>query len=338
MRPAHTALLALLALSPACVPPPPGPGLDPPDLAAPVPPGEDPRPDLRAPTPGSDLAPAEPVVRFVALGDTGKGNQGQRDVAAAIRRKCELSGCDFALLLGDNIYNSGVRSADDDQFRTKFEEPYAMLSFPFYVVLGNHDYGAEGAGSEFGKGAYQVEYTRRSTKWRMPAAHYHFVDKHVAFFALDTNLQMWGLAEQQKKDVRGWLAASTATWKIAFGHHPYLSNGRHGNAGSYDNVPFIPIANGQGVKEFMEQVICGQVDLYLSGHDHSRQWLVPTCRGTELVVSGAGASTTDLPGRNASRFQASTLGFLYVRIQGRTLTAEFLDAAGTVEFTRQLTK
>jgi hypothetical protein len=286
----------------------------------------------------TDGGSATPVVRFAAMGDTGKGNSGQYQVAAAVQAKCAASGCDFVLLLGDNIYDSGVSSPDDPQFQTKFEQPYANINLPFYVILGNHDYGGNGAGYEFSKGPYEVEYSSRSTKWRMPATYYRFREQHVEFFALDTNSQMYNRADDQRADVPRWIAASTATWKIALGHHPYLSNGTHGNAGEYDGVPFIPIANGAGVKDFFEAVVCGKVDLYLCGHDHSRQWLTPTCNGTELVVSGAGASTTDLPGSNASRFQASTLGFLYVRIEGRTLTAEFVNAAGEVEFTRALAK
>ena len=31
-----------------------------------------------------------------------------------------------------------------------------------------------------------------------------------------------------------WAGGSTGTWRIAYGHHPYLSNGPHGNAGMYE--------------------------------------------------------------------------------------------------------
>jgi tartrate-resistant acid phosphatase type 5 len=41
----------------------------------------------------------------------------------------------------DNFYDEGVDSLDDEQFQTKFELPYADIDFPFWVVLGNHDYG-----------------------------------------------------------------------------------------------------------------------------------------------------------------------------------------------------
>src|SRR5690606_20769826 len=129
-------------------------------------------------------------------------------------------------------------------------------------------------------------------------------------------------------------------WKIAVGHHPYLSNGPHGNAGDYD-AKFgvsIPPINGKGVKSFFDEVVCGKVDLYLSGHDHSRQWLNESCKGTELAVSGAGAKATELPGKNATLFQSLELGFLYIVIDGKKLTAEFVDENGNVEFTHTMQK
>jgi hypothetical protein len=278
------------------------------------------------------------VVRFIALGDAGEANTGQKQVAAAMVKKCAESGCDFAILLGDNFYDDGVQSVDDPQWQTKFEDIYKDLDIPFYAVLGNHDYGGDGAGYEVKNADVQVAYAKISTKWKMPSKHYHFTAGDAEFFALDTNEQMYMAAGDQKKTMAGWISQSMATWKIALGHHPILSNGPHGNAGTYEGIPFVPIVSGGGVKDFMDDVICGKVDLYLCGHDHSRQFLKDTCKGTELVVSGAGAKTSKLNQKNPYHFQALTTGFFYVRIEGNTLTSEFVDEAGQVEFTRVLTK
>ena len=83
------------------------------------------------------------------------------------------------------------------------------------------------------------------------------------------------------------------------------------------------------------------VDLYLSGHDHNRQWLskVAHCPGVQFVVSGAGAKTKALGGNNPTEFEdASIGGFLYVHIAGPTLTAEFIDQNGVVNFSTTLQK
>ena len=278
------------------------------------------------------------TVKFVAIGDTGTGGQGQYDVAAAIKKKCQTAGCDFVLILGDNVYSSGVNSVNDSQFDSKFEDPYQNIDLPFYLVLGNHDYGGGGKGYDPTKTFYQIEYSEESEKWNMPRHFYRFKQEHATFIALDTNAQMYGIDEDQREQVSQWLDESQTPWIIAFGHHPYLSNGPHGNAGNYEGVPGVPIVSGDGVKDFAETVWCGKVDLYLSGHDHSRQWLGQTCQGTALAVTGAGAKTTTLPGGNAARFQSATLGFLYVTVTEKTLTAEFIDVVDNTEFTYTLSK
>ncbi|MEW6434403.1 MAG: metallophosphoesterase, partial [Myxococcota bacterium] len=294
----------------------------------------------------TDAGTGPVTVRFVALGDTGKGNAEQTQVGNAIGALCASQGCDFVVLLGDNFYPSGVSSTSDPQWQTAFVNPYQNVNAPFYAVLGNHDYGGNGAGWEINKADVEVAYSMVNPKWRMPATHYKWSLKGVDFFAADTNRSMFNLDNTVRSDFDTWLPASTATWKIVFGHHPLKSNGRHGNAGSYDGLPFVPIANGAGVKSFLEDRVCGRADVYLSGHDHNLQWLQPTCTrpgssiNTELIVSGGGASTTpfDTPARNPSYWQAESLGYVYVVIQGNTFTGTFYDGNGVQQYTRTLTK
>jgi hypothetical protein len=294
------------------------------------------------------------VVRFVTMGATGKGNQAQLDIAEAIAAKCAAEGCDFVQGLGNNIYDSGASSVDDAAFDTRFQTPYAGVALPFWMILGNHDYGGGGAGYELNKAQVQVDYTAEQTKWKMPAHYYRHREEHVEFFALDTTMQMFGASTdaahqaaltQQRATVANWLATSTATWKIAVGLHSYRSNGNHGNAGAYEQLPFIPITNGQSIEDFMEDIVCGKADLSLSAHDHTLQWLKQDadCLGTELVVAGTGSSTTALEdeNRNPAWFQQATLGFAYVVVEDRTLTLEFVGVNGdtvTSLFTKTITK
>jgi hypothetical protein len=296
-----------------------------------------------APPPTSDGGAA---VRFVAVGDTGKGNAQQRQVGEAIARVCAASGCDFVVLLGDNFYPSGVSSTTDPQWETAFVQPYQHVEAPFYAVLGNHDYGGNGAGNELDKAQFEVAYSQVNPRWRMPATHYRFSVGPVDFFAADTNRSMYALDGQVRADFTRWLEASRAPWRVVFGHHPLLSNGRHGNAGSYDGVPYVPIASGASVKSFLEEQVCGKADLYLAGHEHLMEWLKPTCgspgsaRRTELVISGGGSSPTTFADRppNEDHFRAEGLGFLYVVIEGDTLTGTFHDADAGVRFTRTVTR
>jgi hypothetical protein len=270
------------------------------------------------------------VVRFIAMGDGGEGNKTQYAVAKAVQQVCAERGCDFVLYLGDNFYNDGVEGVDDAQFQTKFEQPYAELDLIFHVVLGNHDYGELSFAES--KAQVEVDYSARSTKWSMPARHYTFVREHVQFYALDTNeIMVWDRPAQ-----KAWLDAqradSDAQWHIAFGHHPYLSDGQPGTAGSDAGRPYIPIASGGNVKDFMDSSVCGQMHLYLSGHDHNRQWLEDQC-GTAFIVSGAAAKTSGLVGRETpTQFEDDKKsGFLWVEIEGNTLRGVFYDQDASVD-------
>ena len=143
---------------------------------------------------------------------------------------------------------------------------------PFYVVMGNHDYGD--TSFEWYRGEFQKQYAEVNPKWVFPKEYYTFtgLEGLADFFAFDTARIMWGdMVDEQKAFLNEAIANSSATWKVAFAHHPYLSNGKHGNAGNYEGFSFIPIASGQNVEEFIDDVICGKVDLYLAGHDHNRQ-------------------------------------------------------------------
>lgn len=281
-------------------------------------------------------------VRFIAIGDTGTGSETQYAVAAAIKDHCDVAGCDFGVLLGDNFYPSGVDGVDDPQWQEKLEQPYAELDFPFYMTLGNHDYGGDGAGYEFDLGINQVAYADLHEKWILPSTYYSFDDGAATFMALDTNLIFWNHNDSptlQGDFVTEVMSESDRPWRIVFGHHPYLSNGPHGNAGSYDGVPYVPIANGEYIKAFVEDYLCGNIDLYVSGHDHSRQITTgpPECDAT-FVVSGAGAKSTTLEGNNSTEFEVAYEGFAYFVVSDEKIIIEMYDRDGNHEFTHELVK
>ncbi len=286
------------------------------------------------------------VVRFVAIGDTGEGNESQYMVGQAIAELCAQKGCDFGMLLGDNFYDSGVSGVDDPQFQDKFELPYEDIDFPIYISLGNHDYGGNGIGVDFDtkKAQYQIDYSQLSQIWKLPSKYYNFKLEHAEFWGLDTNQVMTDPFNGNSDAQRDWLingtAASQATWKVAFGHHPYLSNGDHGNAGDYENLEGIPLpfVAGESIKEFVEDAICGKVDIYLAGHDHVIQWLEPKC-GTEFIVSGAGSKAGPLPGNNPAYFgMPETEGFFWGELKDNTFTGIFYDRTGKELFSKTVVK
>ncbi len=278
----------------------------------------------------------EPV-RFIALGDTGEGNEAQYDVAEAMAAVCADQGCDFVLLLGDNIYESGVNALDDLQWQEKFELPYAGLDLPFYAVLGNHDYGLLVPSND--RAEFQVAYTDVSDKWIMPARHYSHRHSNVEFVALDTQAtQFPGSLGPELEAQDRWLKDLLAqdregAWRIVYGHHPYVSNGLHGNAGAYDGFPPELDLSGIHLKRLFDEHICGSADLYLCGHDHDREWLEQRCGGTRFVVSGAGAKLRPIEDVQPAHFGDYQFeGFTWFEIVDDELTLQFWNRYGELDY------
>lgn len=323
-------LVVVVAASGARPSPQERPPQDPP---AQEPPAPQPSPLPSARTDAAEVpAPASPAIHFFAFGDAGTGQPDQYRVAAAVHRQCQSRGCDFGLLLGDNFYPDGVASADDPQWGSKFERPYADLlaaGIAFYPVLGNHDYAD---GGDLSLGAHQVAYAAGHPLWRMSAAHYTFDAGDATFVALDTQ-RIVGNDHAAVDAQRGMIAAAldgqTRPWIIAFGHHPHLSNGTNGNAGRL-------------LAGFLEERLCGKADLYLAGHDHNLQVLdAPprgSCRWLSVVAGGGGYESYRVGGANPSLFQSQTLGFAYVTVEARRLVVQLYDADGALLFTKELTK
>ena len=281
----------------------------------------------------ADTGGCSSVIRFVALGVAGTGDSRQTAVASAIEAICVLDGCDFALYLGDNIYYGGPTSVTDVQWNTKFEVPYAGLGFQFYAVLGNHDYGGH---YDTATAAIEVAYTAYSSKWYMPSRYYTEPIGDVTVLALDTQSMQLGHGADQDAWISGAVAAISTTWTVAIGHHPYISNGPHGNAGEFDGMA----GEGQPMKDFFDAYVCGAADVYLAGHDHALQWMdVPSGCATEFIIAGGGGSGTyPIVGTNPALFEDSNNGFLWVEIDGRQFTGVFYDETGAELYRRVFTK
>lgn len=265
-----------------------------------------------------DLVSIEPplrdpdVLRFVALGDTGTGSSGQRQVARLAQRLCLEPGCDFLLLLGDNVYPDGVASMDDPAFLTKIEQMYGPIGKPVYAVLGNHDVHLSGI--------FQVLHTLRSPTWRMPNFHYQFAAGPVQFHALNTNCSLLGWR---------WLNESlpqrdTLPWRVVFGHHTLQGTGSHGGA-------------DPATLWYWRRNLAPRVDYYLSGHNHSLEHLVEDGQRSQYVISGAGGwsgpTAGDHPIRSSDatpHFRSDEGGLAWMEFTAQQATLRFYDAQGTL--------
>jgi acid phosphatase len=277
------------------------------------------------PTPPFLIPPAVAGKRyayFIAIGDWGTGSSTQRHVAGLMDAKASRDSLHFVLLLGDNFYSSGVTSVDDPQWQSKFETVYNLpaLNVPFFAALGNHDYKKNANPNA------QVNYAKgRSTKWTMPARYYTFTralgaGTAIQFFALDTEalnkIDIMGTAQVEWLDAE--LAKSTATWKVAFGHHPVFSNGEHGDTPAMQKY----------IRPLLEKY---RVDFYLAGHDHDRQLLQPVA-GVNYIVSGTAAKSRDTRWFNNTIFAATDLGFTWFRVSAEEFHVQFINKKGEIEF------
>lgn len=319
-------------------------------------------PKLFPPLPG----PIDEVTRLVLIGDTGEGNDKQYEVSASIGRHCdEVGGCHAIVMLGDNIYDTGPESANDPLLEAYIDLPYAPLRFgpppaegeedtrprlPILMSLGNHDLG--GAGLDASLANHYINYAESRDWLYFPDRTWHANLGYVHVTALDTNpLAYLGTElDEQGAVIREMLETTDAPHTLAFGHHPYRSNGRHGNAGSYEGVPGDLVFLGGRFREFVDDEICNKVDFYMCGHDHNRQWMarvppIPSwwglgpeplrveCR-TRFAVSGAGAKDDDIEDRNNNlAYGAPDEGFLVMTFSEDEVVAEFANAAGVVQWT-----
>jgi hypothetical protein len=285
----------------------------------------------RQPTPNFSIADnqrSDDYTYFMAIGDQGTGGDGQRRVAFLMNEKAGRDSLHFVITLGDNFYPRGVPSTHDIQWSTKFEAMYDLpnLSVPFYPSLGNHDH-------RDGNARHQVEYSKKSDKWRMPDYCYTFsksIDEHssVQFFALNTHVivtkEYGGYDLQQMEWLAAELRASTATWKIVYGHHPVFSYGKHG-----DQKQMIKL-----VKPLLEKY---EVDVFIAGHDHDRQFLGPVS-GVAHIVCGTGAKSRDTRYGKKTVFAETNLGFTWFRVSATELHLQFINGDGEIEYAHTLSK
>src|SRR6185437_9132833 len=176
-------------------------------------------------------------VNLLAMGDWGSNDKGQAAVAADMGKyiQSQTAPFDGMLLAGDNFYvplEDGIRDAKWNKMFENLYDP-AIFKFPFYVALGNHDYLADRFMIEF---AYAQ--ANPQSRWKMPARWYRLdlprENPIVTVLVLDSN-QPW-LGELGWNAELKWLQAETAKprttkWLISVCHHPFVSNGDHGDNG-----------------------------------------------------------------------------------------------------------
>lgn len=252
-------------------------------------------------------AVAEPRHTFIMLGDAGTGIPVQTQVAEQVAAHCKQQrDCVAAFIAGDVIYDNGVKSVADPQFKTKFEQPYSSVELPFYIAYGNHDY--------LGCTECYLEYSQSSNKWKMPARYYQQDFDGVSFFVIDTEK----FDVDQQKWLKEQLEQTQSTHKVVVGHRPLKTN-------EVEKVK----ENWQGKQE-LQDIVCTSAEYYISGHAHllEEPGLIEGCTVKQLISGSAGSSPRQVHQYADSVFNASTNGFLSLQFQGNSSTYTFIDFQG----------
>ncbi len=211
---------------------------------------------------------------------------------------------------GDNIYNGHK----PDDFKRKFEEPYAPLldgGVKFYASLGNHD---------------DPEIERNYKLFNMGGDRYYTFKKgDVQFFALDSNY----MDPTQLAWVQNQLHDSDAKWKVCFFHHPLYDDAKYHGPDLDLRGRLMPLFTAAGV------------NVVLSGHEHVYERIKPQ-QGIYFFIEGNSGELRYhnlRPGPQMAAGFDTDRTFMLMEIDGDTLYYQTLSRSGaTVDsgsFTRQ---
>jgi predicted MPP superfamily phosphohydrolase len=257
---------------------------------------------LVAAQPMPSMATSAPAhVTFAVIGDFGTGTTGQYDMARVMAAERAQLGYDLVLTVGDNIYGGWNRRAAVQLFELPYR-PLLDAGVSFFATLGNHD-----ASQERNYPLFNMRGER----------YYSFRQSDVEFFALDSNY----LDPPQLVWLRRALAASAASWKIAFFHHPLYSSGeRHGSEADLRSL-LEPLLVEYGV-----QVV-------FSGHDHVYERIKPQ-KGIAYFVCGSSGQLRQGNLKKSSTLTAAGFdrdqAFLVAAIDGDRLQFTAISRADVV--------
>ena len=238
-------------------------------------------------------------VRFLAIGDTGRGSKEQYDLSRVMLNYRSVFPYDFVIMTGDNIY--GKDTAED--MKSKFEDVYKPIidtGVKFYASLGNHDFSSQ----------------RNYALFNMKGDEYYRIEKGgVAFYSLNSNY----MDKRQIDWMQSEFAKDKSKWKIAFFHHPpYSSGGRHGSS--------------KDLREIVEPIFVKHgVDVVFVGHEHFYERIKPQ-KGIHYFITGAGGKIRkgDIKDRSPLTERAfdTDLSFMLVEIAGDEMHYQVISRAG----------
>jgi len=249
-------------------------------------------------------------------------------VAWSMQDRCNQQGCEFAVMLGDNIYPDGATLGADTRFDSRrytdmLHRPFRDLGngvadFTIYSMLGNHDWhtSRESAMS-------QMLYLQAHPKFSMPGYFYRVSPPaskgQVELFVIDTEMLLAGTtvykdklaadgsgreaSDDEREVFPAYIAPQNAAERNMVG---WLENALAESTARWKIVlGHHALWSGGGSKfekaralrKLILPALCRHADAYFSGDDHMLEMYTDNCAQVEgalseplpTLVSGAGA-------------------------------------------------
>lgn len=251
---------------------------------------------------------------------------GMYPVARAADEICKRLGCDFATMVGDNIYPDGATLGADGisdarRFYDMLDRPYGKLGegtedFTIYAMMGNHDWRISREAT-----VEQMEYFQQHPNFTMPDFFYRAVpagmEGFVEIFVIDTEMLLASTqvhvdhldaegrevrtgemeewddfvkpATEGEKQMMEWLETSLRESDA----HWKIVIGHHavwsGGGSKYEKA--------HALRALYMNSVCKYADAYISGDDHMMEVYTDDCRSEGVsgrpvlptLVSGAGS-------------------------------------------------
>jgi len=255
---------------------------------------------------------------FMVLGDSGTGNQNQRNVRDEMVRAFYREHPQLLIHVGD--VHQGNGAAYDEIYFDIYEE--LLQQMPFFLAIGNHDTYTDNAEpflqdfvtplGDHPKGRYYAH------RWG-----------NVYFVNMDSNLPLGRGTAQYDFLIRTLTseARDGADWTVLYFHHPPYS-------------VFWPAWEGDLTvrRDLMPVFEQFGVDIVFNGHTHSYEY--GAVNGVHYVISGGGGGNLDPFGRTFPHvaFAEAVHHFGMVHVRPESLSFEAISATGQLVHTFSIEK
>ena len=213
--------------------------------------------------------------RIWAIGDAGTGTSGQTAVRDAFDAFNGATVVNFWLMMGDNAYQNGT----DPEYQAGVFDIYPALlrRSVLWPTLGNHDTAQSTVNNDSYPYFSMFTFPTAGECGGAPSGskHYYSFDHgNIHVICLDSMTSDRSANGAMAAWLRSDLASITATWLIAFWHHPPYTKGSHDS-----DTEAVLMEMRQIFNPILE---AGGVDLILTGHSHSyeRSYLIDGHYGT----------------------------------------------------------